>query len=166
MNMMRIFYGTHDRSGVMSKDWTLYEDVKNRDFNRFWSADRLRPDGTKMVIAMSEFDQINILDLQKGQNLTVTTADRLPVLEEEQRAVPICYQGVVATQDRIYALYLGQKDVPSEVQVFNWEGKPLYKLEISRLLRAFAVDPIGKQLYGVTREEEEIFRYDLSRVEE
>lgn len=169
-----ISYVLHGLDGSSQTEWTLYKDVDMDAESYFASTDRLKPDGTKLVLGMRFFDQINILDMKGKDNLTITTSEQLYDLDDikEKRVVPnIIYSCLQCSDDKIFALYMDQsfsdwqrKEKPVEIHVFDWSGQPLYKIDIPQYLSYFSIDFKGKALYGLTYGEE-IYRYDLSALD-
>lgn len=167
----RISYVMHGLDGVCKKEWVLYEDVDQQSFYSLGSIEQLKPDGSKLILEMIDFNQINILDLKGGNNLTITTGDQLYTLKDiqDKKVEPyIYYRCSQCSDNRIFALYLNQKNTewrkekkPVEIHVFDWKGNPLYKLDIPQYLSGFSMDYKNKALYGLTVDEE-IYRYDLS----
>lgn len=54
-----------------------------------------------------------------------------------------------------------RKACPS-VQKFSWEGKPLKRLYLDRMISSFAIDEKEQTIYGVFAEnEDEIYTFDM-----
>ncbi len=160
----------HDTLARPIDKYLIYESINFTRYNQINSADQIKPDLSKIAMAMFMFNQINILDLHKKHSFSITTSKGSTWLSERyiENHEPILYYiDLKCTDEKIYALYVNQKisewqrvEKPIEIHIFNWEGEPLYKLKIKESLRNFDIDENNKKLYGLATQEE-IFEYDI-----
>lgn len=77
------------------------------------------------------------------------------------------YESLSCTDKYIYALYAGipwgdiDKNHSSIIEIYNWNGKPIKKLNLEHSLSAFIVDEEHQIIYGINPEthEDEIISY-------
>lgn len=103
-----------------------------------------------------------ILDLFPGQEC--------PEVDDNMRLIhPIC---VYTTDNYIYTLNLDmttedvedRKTTPN-IQVFDWEGKPLIQYKLDCFINTFAVDEVAHKIYGVFVEDEDhIYVFNLPQL--
>ena len=103
-----------------------------------------------------------ILDLFPGQEC--------PEVDDNMRLIhPIC---VYTTDNYIYSLNLDmttedvedRKTTPN-IQVFDWEGKPLIQYKLDCFINTFAVDEVAHKIYGVFVEDEDhIYVFNLPQL--
>jgi len=80
------------------------------------------------------------------------------------------YVDLVATEEKLFALYANQtrktwalENKPAEIHVFDWMGKPLYKVTLDEKILKIAIDKQKNSLYGMTAEEK-IYQYDIKKL--
>lgn len=145
-------------------------------YPQFGSVRKMKPDQSKLCMMMRSFDEINILDLDGADHLSISP----PMKKKEDAAIInemlssqnltqyTFYCGGCVTDDAIYGLYYGcdeqeeDKGFLPSIRVFSWDGefKAVYRL--SEPLASIALAEDGHTLYGLT-EEEVLCRYDLSQ---
>ena len=57
----------------------------------------------------------------------------------------------------------GRKKYPS-ILLFDWEGRPLAELKLTRFVNSFDIDMVNKTLYVFDVYNDKMFAYDLSEV--
>jgi len=143
-------------------------------YPQFGSVRVMKPDQTRLCMMMRYFDEINILDLDNDNHLSISpprkkTEDAAIIREmlssQDLSAVEFYCNGCV-TDDAIYGLYYGCSDqeikegFSPSIRVFSWDGvfKAIYHL--SEPLCSITLAEDGHTLYGLT-EDEVFYRYDL-----
>lgn len=120
---------------------------------------------------MLQFDQINILDLEREEHLSLTTSKNFMHLPLDDSKEPnMYYSDLCVTDKQIYALYANQPitrwgldSKKSEIQVFNWNGDPVCKIIIPEYLLYINIDEKNKHLYGITADEE-LYRFRIPNI--
>lgn len=175
---MRVFFRKYSTSikekeeiDLLKNDITTYE-----EFDKLGFSELLSPDKKKIAMAMLYMNMIHIFDLDDPKcNITLIPKDKpQPTLSElsqqDNLQSTIYYHGIGITRDYIFALFYDQllsefQHVPKqiEIHVFDWNGKPCYKLLINEYLADFCIDPLKKIMYAFDYSEN-IFQYDLSQI--
>ena len=136
------------------------------------SVKRIKPDGTRMSMAMMDFNEINIYDISGENHLSVSTSNK-----SKDKAIltnyhlfgresgMIYYWDGAVTDDYIYALYFNCKmddmdETLPVIHVFSWDGELKALYHIDEPLRSIILSEDGHSLYGLS-EDEVIYRYDL-----
>ena len=139
---------------------------------QFESDRRVKPDGTKLVMPMLRFDELDIYDIVGEDHISVSTSKRTnskaiisSMLSSELLGNQIYYYGCDVTDNAIYALYydcpMGKLDSSlPDIQVFSWDGELKAIYHLNETINSIAVSPDGKSLYGLTNNEI-FYRYDL-----
>ena len=136
----------------------------------FHSIDLIKPDQTKLVMAMNALCQINILDIvskkQRGYRMKGTPDfNDLKKLPDNMMEY---YIDVCVDDDYIYAFYSERRisedpyiiNTTDEVHVFDWDGKPIRKIILSNEGNCLRLDAVHKKLY-VKNHADEVFWYDV-----
>ena len=130
--------------------------------NRFllYSIDRLKPDGSMVVMVMEHLMQINLLDL-KTARLKAYRFKHSPDFQDlaTKKQQKYFYWDVGVDDKYIYALFSDQEaeehflgsDI---VHVFDWKGKPVCDIKLDHNFVEFVVGPKNHRLYGKTGLEE------------
>ena len=128
------------------------------DLQFLYAVNAMKPSGDKMVSAMTDLNQINIIDLKHPEQTKsvvygkTTDIEKLRTQREDNR---VYYNDVIVTDSLIYALYLNMpktmriyENPSSEIHVFDWEGNPVcrYKLDLSGV-NSLAIDKDKKNIY-------------------
>lgn len=134
------------------------------------SNDRIKPDKSKIAMAMHQVAQINILDVITGEleGFRLKGTPGFDYLKGDPENFRTYYWKLNVDDRYIYAIY---EDVPSYgshekdrtntvIHVFDWDGNPVCKFILPEVLGQITLDPVTGYLYGKTYLEE-IFRYDL-----
>jgi len=139
-------------------------------YNSTW---RLKPDGKKMVSAMSSINQVNILDVNTMERKSLKMFSKRPYLDDvidPKTELPkhTYYCDVEVTDDYIYALYMNQpsidsyeKEKPQEIHVFTWEGTPICQLIIPQYIIDISIDKHRGYIYGWDHINEKIYKYKI-----
>lgn len=129
------------------------------------AARRIKPDGTRLSLAMACFDEVNIYDIMGDKHLSVSTRRRTEdsrivkeVMSTGRMSTHVFYWSSSVTEDSIYALYYDcmssemERTCPS-VHVFSWDGTLKAVYHVGRSLSSIAVDEDEKTLYGLSWDE-------------
>ncbi len=173
----RVFYRKYSSKDILDIediDFATIGDLS--ELEMLVGAGHIRPDKKKMVMAMTWMDRVNVIDLKNPKrNITLTPEGSVFVtpgelVQQERIDQVIHHAECVATQDHIFVLYHNQplgewQREPKEVEIrmFDWNGKPLYKLHVNEYLASFCIDTDNKAMYAFDYSDN-IYRYDLSQV--
>lgn len=142
----------------------------------FYTWDAIKPDGSKIVQAMMHLPQINIIDTNTGDvvGYRMKNSPDFSLLESDMQQMNRYYTCVHADDDYIYATYWGKEawddrfgvEVPffNTIHVFNWDGKPLYKLVTDQSFYRVWSDSIRKRLYTINMNTDEVYYLDLDEL--
>lgn len=162
-------------SNELLQNYTFYKkkSVKNSNAGSldffFYTWDAIKPDGSKIVQAMRHLPQINILDTNTGDvvGYRVKKGPNFSLLETDMQLLNVYYNCVHADDDFIYASYWGKEpwidrlgvELPffNTIHVFDWNGKPLYKLITDRSFFRIWSDPVRKRLYTIDMNTDEVY---------
>jgi hypothetical protein len=142
--------------------------------NYYQSVDRIKPDRTKIAMAMRAIGQINIIDIPTGKIISSrlkSSPDFDYLTTNDINKLRIYYIGAGADDNYIYGLY---SDTPAfshgefiypflgkTVNVFDWEGKFVAKIVLDHHTEDIAFDPVRKKLYCMDIEDN-LYSYDFS----
>jgi len=144
--------------------------------DRVYSFDAIKPDGSKIVQAMSIVPQINIIDTRTGETFFFRMANvsRVSLFDSRWDDGRLFYNSVQADDNYIYATYWGDKEWDSSVgakcpfvhiiHVFNWNGEMLYELKTDRAFFRIALDPVRNRLYTADLDTDEMYYIDLNEL--
>ena len=137
------------------------------------SKDAIKPDGTKIVMAMRNLPQINIVDLNTGQiyGYRLKGGEDFSIFKTKGNW-KIHYQWAHADNKYIYASYLGKsrdKSLREEpetqvIHIFDWEGNLKYKLQLNDAAGHFFVDNIKNRLYKWNYRKDSMHFLDLNTI--
>lgn len=167
----QIAYTRHNLQNEISREYILYDKITDIERNQVGSADKIKPDFKKLAQAMLQFDQINILDLEQEEHLSLTTCRNFMHLPLDDSKEPnMYYSDLCVTDKQIYALYANQPitrwgldSKKSEIQVYDWNGNPVCKIIVPEYLLYINIDEKNKQLYGITADEE-LYRFSIQDI--
>jgi hypothetical protein len=136
------------------------------------TADRMKPDGSKIVSLSFIADQIDVFDVEKWMGFSVTTSNEdfdyehiVNTLPDERKKY---YYGLpVCSNEYIFVLYYNHKsedDHKHEIHVIDWEGNPKFKLILDYGIIAISVDFENSVLYGIRGGDDNVFRYDIKAI--
>ena len=158
------------------KQEKLYKYPQRHVFSTYKSIWRVKPDCRKMASAMLSINMINILDLGTKERKSIITDARNVHLDNvvdkntglEKKT---CYIDMEVTDSYIYALYLNQNydeafeiEKETEIHVFDWQGKPLYRYRVPQYLSSITVDERNECIYGLSPEGEKLYVYKLFKM--
>ena len=164
-----------DEKGNIVKTISLYPHVSGEEyFNRLSSASLTDPSGKKFAMAMCRLPQVNFLDLETEDRMTVASSDEykdwLKMLNGGDDDRRYYYMSCTRSSDHFMALYLGGaplqdmiNGVAPHLHVFDWDGRLLYDVALKEKIGSIAFDEPSGMLYGVDSNDE-IWRYDLSEL--
>jgi hypothetical protein len=150
------------------------EATSPRSFFYSWSA--MKPDGSKIVQAMYDFPQINILDTYTGDIMGYRMKNSFKNFSFETKlpSTHAYYNSVQADDYYIYAAYWGKEQwrlrdedaMPDlrTIHVFNWEGELLYELQTDRVFFRIWLDQVRNRLYTQNHDTDEVYYVDLNEL--
>ncbi len=158
------------------------ESVSNKSASnpvgRFFNTwDALKPDGTKLVQAMSYLPQLNIIDTNTGQVVGYRLEDGTDysLVQTDMKNLKRYYLSVQADDKYIYAAYWGKESwgsnpgnsIPKfdQIYVFDWSGNLLYKLKTDRSYYIIWLDTVRNRLYTRDWNTDEIYYLDLNELD-
>lgn len=174
-------YHLYDRkSNKKIKTFTLF---KNPIINKFSekyplfphevyysSKDMIKPDLSKIAMAMVSLGQINILDLKTGElkGFRLPKTPNFKYLINDPKVYFEYFRNISVDDDNIYVSYAGVLRDPTrpninQVLIFNWEGELLNRIILNNSFRYMSVDPIKKYIYTID-DHDVVYRYDLTGV--
>lgn len=133
---------------------------------------RIKPDNTKLVIAMKMLGQISIVDIKTEEQKNYRMKESLTFSEIEKDLYKSRkYYGTMTVNDQyIFALYIdvAMKDVPPPygsqiIHVLTWDGRPAYKIHVNESIKDMALDTSNHILYA-TDLEDNLYSYDISEI--
>ena len=157
---------------------SLHGEWAERPVSRFFNTwDALKPDGTKLVQAMSYLPQLNIIDITTGRvtGYREKGGSDYSLLQKQTKKVTRYYTSVQADDRYIYAAYWGKEsweDRPGSslptfnlIHVFDWEGHLLYRLHTDQSFYINWLDTVRNRLYTRDWNTDEIYYLDLNELE-
>jgi len=176
-NGLRVFYRRYSTSGMQEEMNFTKKNIKNfEEFDKLWGGEQLNQDKTMIVRAMTRMNRIHIFNLNNPKsNITLIPKGQHHISLDELLQQPpsqaiVYYQYVKTTQNYIFALFhnqllveLDQKPQKVEMHVFDWNGKPIYKLHFDEHIVGFCIDTTRKVMYAFDSEEN-VYQYDLSEI--
>ena len=134
----------------------------------FDSSDMLKPDGTKMVQAMTNLPQINILDTHTGDvvGYRLKNSPDFSLFETDMQLMKFYYWDLKADDNYIYTSYMGKppwdprKDAfpfMNTIHIYDWNGKQLYELITDRAYARIWLDTVRNRLYTLDITDELIY---------
>ena len=142
----------------------------------FYSWDILKPDGTRIVQAMRNLPQLNIIDTRTGQVVGYRMKDGpdYSLLQTTMENLTKYYINVQANDQYIYAVYWGKEPWDGSpkaslpqfdmIHVFDWEGNLLYKLKADCSFFITWLDTARNRLYTRDWNTDEIYYLDLNEL--
>jgi hypothetical protein len=139
----------------------------------YYSMDHIKPDKSKLAMAMYLMDQINILDLTTGKikGYRNKIAPDFNYLRDAPSDLKAYYIDLCVDDKYIYGFYSSTNEFRGNmcsnlINVFDWDGNVIKKIVLDRIALQSAFDPVNKYLYIDTldegEDEEVIYRYDMS----
>lgn len=135
------------------------------------SRDRIKPDETKVVMAMQMIGQINILDIKSGniQGFRINGSLSFTDLGKHIDRYRNYYLNICVNNDFIFAPYIDalseQKGfdpfLSSCIHVFDWNGNAVYKMNLKEKIFSISLDQKNSILYAIDMNDN-IYSYDIS----
>ena len=165
--LYRIFNYINNTETVKYEIYNTF--LYNREIDHqscLYSFDKIKPDRTKLAMAMENLRQINILDIETG-NVTAYRHKNTPDFDIVKQLSnwngKTYYTQVCVDDDLIYAVIPDEKNTVTDV--FDWNGNFKKELILDRKIEtgSIALDPVNKHLYVLTdgKEDEEVYCYDV-----
>lgn len=143
--------------------------------NMFASHDQIKPDQSKLAMAMNYFNIINIISLDKNDILSLVM-ENTPLsyddawnLQSSRETASVYYDGLCVSDKYIYCIYKNclrvdkKNQSQTKILIFDWNGNPQIKLNLAENISNISFDEQENCLYGMSRYgEESVFRYDLT----
>jgi hypothetical protein len=162
---------------IYKKDSVLNEISEIEPESFFYSIDAIKPDGSKIVQAMSRLPQINIIDTYTGEVIGSRMKDGpgFSLFETDMTKSNRYYISVQADDNYIYATYWGKErwdgiteegelSVFDTIHVFDWNGKHIYELKTDRSFLRISLDEVRNRLYTADQDTEEIYYLELNEL--
>lgn len=144
---------------------------KGEEFVVFRNIIRAKPDGSAFVSALDLFPQIDIFDLDGNKTATYALAGKNERLNLNTSIKPLphkamhYYMGLFVSNRYIYALnwnmsqqeFIDNLDVPGQIHVFDWEGKPIIQYQLDQKIAAIIVDEKKQLIIGINDTKERPF---------
>jgi len=151
---------------LIVRDRNIYGD------DSFISSDCIKPDQTKIAMAMCWTKQINILDLTTGQLNGYRIENSTEFLDlNSSKPLFYYYDGLEVDDKYIFVLNFSAPladqgtehyhTETTELHVLSWDGKFIAKVLLDHPSGTIAFDSVNKYLYTKDKVEENIYRYDL-----
>ena len=138
----------------------------------FYSNDAIKPDGTKIVQAMSNIPQLNIVSLDGGEIIgyRIAGGDDFSIFQTDKE-IKTYFLRVHADDNFIYAGYWGkEKWMPNEIPyvnliyVFTWHGELVKRIRLDCDYDNFYSDPVLNRLYLTRPKNDEILYIELADI--
>ncbi|MDR1056246.1 MAG: hypothetical protein LBL90_10625 [Prevotellaceae bacterium] len=170
------YFYYNPENGALSHEITMYNYPITGDIlqaKMIPLADCMKPDGSKIVSISGVLDQIDILDMHYPEkSISVTTANYRYSYEyiknthnDEMKTSYFSYP--YCSDKLVFALY-ENNDIKNsnniELHIIDWEGNPVYKLFLDQKIEAFSVDFDNGFMYGISKVEEKLYRYDINDI--
>lgn len=133
----------------------------------FYSDDYLKPDGTKIVQAISRLPQLNIIDVQTGKVVGYRLDDNVDFsIFKREKELKNYYGRLQVDDNYIYVLYNGKvqwEDI-NTIYVFDWNGQLIRKIVTDHAIGTMWLDSVRNRLYTTTPRTDEVFYCDLNEI--
>jgi len=151
---------------LTERDAFMPEDYFNSD-------DAIKPDNSKIAMAMFCLKQINILNIETGQiqGIRVKGSKDFDYLTSAANPLIKNFGSLCVDDHFIYVLYEGKTVKEGKrfifsgsdvVYVFDWDGNLINKLSLDRKAYTIKINELTKCLYIDNYDNEKIFFYDVS----
>ncbi len=156
-------------TGETVKNYKLFSDYEVNHRNEYLlppfylsASHRIKPDKSKLALAMSYLKQIIILDIKTGKAKAVSI-ENIPNFEQvfSRDTITEYHREMCCDERYIYVLEGDLEKSYGRVNVFDWEGNFTNVLQINDDAVEFAFDAVRKTLY-TKNDLEEITAYDLN----
>lgn len=140
-----------------------------RFVNYYISYDKIKPDETKIVMAMQSVGQINILDLETGALTGIYQKESVNFKNLGNCNLPLkfYYTNVAVDNQFIFAPYSGEPYLggypkpADKIHVFDWNGKTICEIKMDKPIFGISYDTNNHILYG-NDHENHVYSYDIS----
>lgn len=170
-----LYYASSDS---LMKEYVIYKNPilsTDRDkgirrfVNYYVSYDNIKPDETKVVMAMQSVGQINILDLETGALTGIYQKESISFENLENCNLPLkfYYTGVAVDNQFVFVPYSGETylggypKLADKIHVFDWSGKTICEIKIDKPVFGISYDANNHVLYG-NDHENNVYCYDVS----
>ncbi|BBD45879.1 Hypothetical protein PEIBARAKI_5872 [Petrimonas sp. IBARAKI] len=138
----------------------------------FNSNDTFKPDGTKIVQAMTHLYQLNIIDTKTGEinGFRMHGSPDFSIFQKKKKVINTNYVRIQADDQYIYATYWGKDPWSNElpfintIHVFDWNGCLLYELISDHPIHEIWLDNVRNRLYTTNMDTDEVFYINLEKV--
>jgi hypothetical protein len=174
-------YNSHTKEKIKSYEpYNAFVPLSDRFYEMglymdcYYSIDRMKPDKSKLAMGMDLIDQINILDLATGKikGYRNRISPDFSYLRNAPDDFKSYYLDLCVDDRYIYGLYSmthqfeGRSLESNIINIFDWDGNFIKKILLDKIALTVTLDPVNKYLYAdvseADKDEEEIFRYDVS----
>lgn len=131
--------------------------------------DMIKPDYSKVALAMVHLPQINILNIADGNIIAVRLKGYagFKSLEADPKTFKIYNRFIVVDDDYIFvpfvnlpALGMNMLSETNQLYVYNWSGKLVKKFYLDKPFFNLALDRVNKVIYTYDNKDE-IYRFDI-----
>ncbi|MDR1593634.1 MAG: TolB-like 6-bladed beta-propeller domain-containing protein [Prevotellaceae bacterium] len=130
--------------------------------------DFIKPDGSKIVSTIGSLDQLDIYNLvEPDKSISVTQNDHLfdyEYIKYNENMWDFYFAQPYCSDNLIFALYRSPANNVVEVHVIDWDGNPVCKLILDRMIKSLTVDFDAGFMYGVSSIEDRTYRYDIRNI--
>lgn len=139
----------------------------------YYTYSAIKPDKSKLVEAMRNLPQINIIDLETGETIGFRTKneDDFSIFKKKNKNLKIHFCNLTADNNYIYAVYCGKERQKqgedfkiNTINVFNWEGELKYRLTTDCDIFETTLDEINNRLYMTVRGKDEVRYIELNEI--
>ena len=146
----------------------------------FVSSIGLKPDKSKIASAMTSFNRVDIFDINGDVYKSIIEGPDVPdylkkylnaVEDNSESSLQYFYNSIFTSNNFIYALYVGQelseygqKPLPTQLRIFDWEGNPMAKINLNDYLINFTIDEDRGVMFGVDHYNEKLLQYDIKEL--
>ena len=138
----------------------------------FDSNDAIKPDGTKIVQAMTNLPQLNIIDLKTGDVIgyRLEGSEDFSIFQTDKK-IKTHFVRIHADDNYIYTVYWGKdkwgiREIPyiNTIYIFDWNGNLVRKLETDYDIDNIFVNASYNQLYVTRPKNDDVYSLDLTSV--
>lgn len=147
-----------------------------KDINYLSGVTRHCPNNGMFVESMLYLNQLNIFSVDGNKGKTIVVGDCPDNLSDVEAQLNMNrkfhYNTCAAWDNGFGAIYIGQPAYleenysKCELQVFDWDGNPIYRTELPYMLSGLDIDFGSNTLYGVDRDGQSIVAFDAKPITE
>lgn len=148
--------------------------ILSRDTHALSHISAVKPDLSKIVVGMVYLNQLQIISLNEPHERFSFSISKKAVsfeqINENMNEAVCYYRDVRVTDQLIFAFYSGlsskehAKTNSTIIHVFDWNGNTKAVLKLPRYTSYFAIDKNNGCLYGLSSDDEAIYKYDLTDI--